>query len=226
MARGLLIALEGLDGAGTTTQAGKLRDWLVARGEKVHLTAEPSQGPVGGLLRLFLQGRLAVPAGGGDGAPIGAATLALLFAADRLDHLTQEILPRMESGWIVVTDRYLLSSLAYQSVDCDLDFVVSLNTLARKPDLTLLLDVPPETCRRRIEEARAHLELFEGKEQQRKVCENYRALAKGPLGASANTVVVDGDRAPDAVHAEIAKIVGGLLRTGKAPSRNKGAGPS
>ena len=219
MARGLLIALEGLDGAGTTTQAGRLRDWLDAKGEKVHLTAEPSQGPVGGVLRLFLQGRLAIREGGADGEPIGAATLALLFAADRLDHLTHEILPRVESGWIVVTDRYLLSSLAYQSVDCDLDFVVSLNSLARKPDLTLLLDVPPETCRRRIEAARAHLELFEGKDQQRKVGENYRALAKGPLGASANTVVVDGDRAPEAVHAEITKIVGSLLRTGKAPIR-------
>jgi thymidylate kinase len=68
--------------------------------------------------------------------------------------------------------------------------------------------------------------LFEGKEQQRKVGENYRELAKGPLGASANTVVVDGDRAPEAVHAEISKIVGSLLRTGKALSRNKGVASS
>lgn len=223
MSEGLLIALEGLDGAGTTTQAGKLRDWLARGGEKVHLTEEPSKGPIGSLLRLFLQRRLALPGGGAEGERLGAATLALLFAADRLDHLAEEILPRISAGWIVVTDRYLLSSFAYQSVDCDIDYVVSLNTLARKPDLTLLLDVPDDVCRRRIQAARSHLELFEEPMQQKRVGENYRALARGPLGAAANTVVVNGDRDPESVHQEITGIVGGLLRGEKVSPRSQGA---
>jgi dTMP kinase len=224
MSAGLLIALEGLDGAGTTTQASKLRDWLVRRGERVHVTAEPSQGPIGALLRLVLERRMAPPGGSAEGgARLGAPTMALLFAADRLDHLAQEILPRVAEGWIVVTDRYVLSSLAYQGVGCDLDFVASVNALARKPDLTILIDVPAAVCRRRIEAARAHLELFEGLEQQEKVGENYRALAKGPHGTAANTVVVNGDRDPEEVHVEITGIVAGLREHGGAPSRKQGA---
>jgi dTMP kinase len=223
MSAGFLIALEGLDGAGTTTQASKLRDWLVRRGERVHVTAEPSQGPIGALLRLVLQRRMAPPGGSAEEGRLGAATMALLFAADRLDHLAQEILPRIAEGWIVVTDRYVLSSLAYQGIGCDLDYVVSVNALARKPDLTILLDVPAAVCRRRIEAARAHLELFEGLEQQEKVGENYRALARGPHGAEANTVVVNGDRDPEEVHVEITGIVAGLREPGGAPSRNQGA---
>src|SRR5262245_35829678 len=166
---------------------------------------------------------MAPPGGSAEAGRLGAAAMALLFAADRLDHLAQGVLPRVAEGWIVVTDRYVLSSLAYQGLGCDVEYVASLNALARKPDLTILLDVPAAVCRRRIEAARAHLELFEGLQEQEEVGRNYRALARGPHGAAANTVVVNGDRDPEEVHVEITGIVAGLLEHGGAPSRNQGA---
>src|SRR5574341_1198614 len=92
----LLIALEGIDGAGTTTQAALLCDWLRGMGTRVHRTQEPSAGPIGQLLRLLLRGPLRVD----------PAAVALLFAADRLDHLAREIEPQLASGAHVVTDRY------------------------------------------------------------------------------------------------------------------------
>jgi dTMP kinase len=222
MPRGLLIALEGLDGSGTTTQAEKLRDWLAGQDRKVHLTGEPSRGPVGSLLRLFVEKRLAMPAGGEEGRALGGATLALLFAADRLDHLAAEILPRIEAGWVVVSDRYVLSSLAYQSGDCDLEFVASLNVLARTPDMTVFLDVPPAVCRRRIDAGRWRRELFEERDVQERVADRYRTLASGRHGAAMNTMIVDGNRTPAAVHADIKRIVGRLLGPSGPASRRRG----
>ena len=97
--RGHFLVLEGLDGAGTTTQADLLCDWLRSRGRKAHLTAEPSRGPVGTGIRHVLSGRLR-GAGGGDFDP---RALALLFAADRLDHWDGEIRPRLEEGQDVIS---------------------------------------------------------------------------------------------------------------------------
>src|SRR5688500_15875611 len=91
--RGAFIVLEGLDGAGTTTQLGRLAEALRARGQRVHTTCEPSTGPIGALIRQALTGRLGLPGGRG---PLDDATLALLFAADRTDHLAAEIMPALE----------------------------------------------------------------------------------------------------------------------------------
>ncbi len=222
MRRGVLIALEGLDGAGTTTQSEKLRDWLLGLGHRVHLTGEPSRGPVGSLLRLFLEKRVLLPDRSAEEKRLGGATLALLFAADRLDHLSAEILPRLAAGWIVVTDRYVLSSLAYQSGTCDLDFVATLNAAARPPDLTVFLDVPPDVCRRRLVAGRHQLELFEKRDVQESVGARYRALAAGPHGAAAATVVVDGDRPVAQVHAAVKKVVGRLLDSPSARTAEGG----
>jgi dTMP kinase len=103
--RGRFLVLEGLDGAGTTTQASRLCAWLSARGRTVHLTSEPSRGPLGTGIRQVLSGRLR-GAGGGEFDP---GALALLFAADRLDHWESEIRPRLAEGQDVVSDRYVLS---------------------------------------------------------------------------------------------------------------------
>lgn len=210
-ALGLLIALEGLDGAGTTTQSERLRDWLGSLGRKVHLTGEPSRGPIGSLLRLFLERRIALDEGSEEARSLGGATLALLFAADRLDHLAHEIVPRLEAGWDVVTDRYVLSSFAYQTAACPIEFVRALNARARAPDLTILLDVPPDVCRRRLEAARWRRELFEERAALEGVARRYAALARGPDGAAIHTVVVDGTAAPDEVHERIRSVVGRLL---------------
>lgn len=208
MARGRLIVFEGLDGAGTTTQSAMLRDALARERRKVHLTQEPSRGPVGGLLRLFLEKRLTLPRSRSGVATPGAAMLALLFAADRLDHVGSEIAPLLRDGWIVVSDRYLLSSLAYQSIDCDRKFVEQVNALAPEPDLTILLDVPVSVCRRRIAASRRGLELFDDTRKQEKVRANYLALAKAARRSKHNTVVIDGDRPKGVVHEEVKRIVG------------------
>ncbi|HYY53573.1 MAG TPA: dTMP kinase, partial [Myxococcales bacterium] len=108
---GRFIALEGLDGSGTTTQAERIASVLRAQGRRVLLTREPSDGPIGTLIRLALTGRLGLPQRSG---PLTEEALALLFAADRVDHLAAVIEPALERGELVVCDRYVLSSLAYQ----------------------------------------------------------------------------------------------------------------
>src|SRR5258705_309057 len=100
----MFIVLEGLDGAGTTTQTERLAAALRARGQTVLATAEPTDGPVGRLLRRFLSGEL----------EIEETAQALLFAADRLHHLQNQIEPTLAGGAIVISDRYYLSNLAYQ----------------------------------------------------------------------------------------------------------------
>src|SRR5690349_10994916 len=100
--RGFFLVLEGLDGAGTTTQLECLSRALRQRGATVCATREPSDGPVGVMLRQALTGRLGLK----GGAPLSHETLALLFAADRMDHLQAEVLPALERGETVICDRY------------------------------------------------------------------------------------------------------------------------
>src|SRR6185369_8913434 len=107
--RAIFVVLEGIDGSGTTTQLGRLQAYLERRGRAVHPTREPSTGPVGRLLREILLGQHRLP----GGEPADGLAMALLFAADRRDHVRREIEPALGAGRDVVSDRYLLSSLAY-----------------------------------------------------------------------------------------------------------------
>ncbi len=169
--RGRFLVLEGLDGAGTTTQADLLCAWLRKRGRKVHLTAEPSRGPAGALVRQILAGRVT----GGAAREVDPAALALLFAADRLDHVASEVEPRLAEGLDVVSDRYALSSLAYQAVATgETRWVEEINARAPAPDLTVFLDVRPAVALRRRFAASEQRELFEVPAFQRKVALAYR----------------------------------------------------
>ena len=208
-ARGLFLVLEGLDGAGTTTQAGRLAAWLRARGRRVHVTAEPSRGPVGALVRQVLSRRVAGP-GGGDFDP---SALALLFAADRLDHWESEIRPRLEQGTDVVSDRYVLSSLAYQAVATgDGPWVARVNAKAPGPDLTLFLRVQARVAMRRRFAASEDREIFEVPAFQRRVATAYgRALAL-LRRAGGRVVEVDGARPVEEVTGALAAAVEPLLR--------------
>ncbi len=198
---GRLIALEGLDGAGRTTQCGLLVAALRARGLPAHATAEPTAGPVGGLLRLALGWRLGRyardgdgEAGGGEAAfvPLDPRVLALLFAADRLDHLTNEVEPLLAAGATVVSDRYVLSSLAYQGLEVDVDWLKEINSRARPADLTLYLDVPPEVAVRRIVGRGGRQEVFEPLETLRRIHDNYQARLAELRAAGAAVHIIPG----------------------------------
>jgi len=144
--RGKFITFDGLDGSGLTEQVEILREWLRRSGYDMHrvaFTAEPSQGPAGTEIRHALEGRL----------NIGEEALALLFAADRADHLDGFIMPRLEAGIHVICDRYYLSFLAYQSflLPDAWDWLWQLNARNQRPDLTIFLRSPPEVCVERIQ---------------------------------------------------------------------------
>jgi dTMP kinase len=115
---GALIAIEGIDGAGSTTQTEMLMAWLGRAGIPAIFTSEPSKGPIGVTMRLHLGRQLDL---GGPQAE------ALGFAADRMDHVASEVAPALEKGLTVVTDRYYLSSLAYQALSCDLGWLLEIN---------------------------------------------------------------------------------------------------
>lgn len=193
---GRLLVLEGLDGAGTTTQARLLGERLRAEGRPVHVTAEPSGGPVGALVRQVLARRV----GGRGGGPFDPAALALLFAADRLDHHAVEIAPKLAEGVDVVSDRYTLSSLAYQGLATgDLAWVEAVNVRAPAPDVTLFLRARPGIAMRRRRAASMDREIFEISAFQRRVAQSYeRAIAR--LRAAGQAVVeIDGEAPVDAV---------------------------
>ena len=165
--RGKLIALEGIDGAGTTTQGSLLEQALNEQGIPAHLTCEPSTGPVGKVIRQALRMEL------GDVDP---AVTALLFAADRVDHLRREVEPLLARGTHVITDRYVYSSLAYQGIDLERQWVATANRLATEPDLTLYLRVEPELALERRAARGGARELFDANETQVKVAATYDRL--------------------------------------------------
>jgi dTMP kinase len=201
-----LVVLEGLDGAGTTTQARRLVDTLTARGRAAHLTREPSDGPVGRLLREMLVGKHAIA-----GAVITQDTFSLLFAADRMDHLQREVEPELERGSLVVSDRWYHSSLAYQGTGAERAWIRELNARARRPELTILLRVRPEVAaERRVAAGRAQ-ELFEDLAMQRKVAAGYDAVVDELRAAGERIEVLDGEEPLDAVAAKIAALVEPLI---------------
>jgi len=189
---GQFIVIEGIDGAGTTTQAKLLSEWIASIGRKCLLTSEPSQGPVGLLLRQILTGRERT---------LNNDVISLLFAADRIDHLDNEVLPSLRSGSEVVSDRYYHSSFTYQSLQGDLEWIRELNSNARAPDVTYILDLPADLAAERRRRDRASEELYEKDSMQRKLEESYRRLPS--ILKEEIIVLVNGSEDIDAVHRAI-----------------------
>ncbi len=199
MTRGRLLVLEGIDGSGTTTQTERLVAYLRHNGRKAMATREPSAGPVGRLLREILLGQHRIP----HDAPMEGRTMALLFAADRLDHLQREIDPLLNEGVDVVTDRYLMSSLAYQAEEADREWVATLARGVRVPDLTILLDIPVELAAQRRALAGRPVERYDADSYLARVADNYRRLAH----ADASAVILDGSAEREQVAAAIVATV-------------------
>jgi dTMP kinase len=140
----LFVSVDGPSGAGKSTIVEHLAQLLVASGEEVHVTAEPSTGPIGRLCRELTP-------------TVAGHALACLYAADRYHHLTAEIRPHTQAGRTVISDRYIPSGLVMQRFD-DLDpvFLWQLNACADQPDLAVILDADPEVIARRLHERGAH----------------------------------------------------------------------
>ena len=210
--RGLFIVFEGIDGAGTTTQCRLLADRLrsEAPDRPVHETAEPSGGPIGTQIRHVLKERVVATTALGLRQPFDRKALALLFAADRLDHVACEIEPLVEAGWVVMSDRYVLSSLTYQGMDAPPVWVAAINRFAPAPDLMIFLEVSPEDAWKRIRAARPGREIFETPETLATVAGAYRDML--PECRTARLKIVDGGQPIDVVAARIWSAVRPLLR--------------
>lgn len=214
--RGRFIVLEGIDGAGTTTQLNRLREHFLTKQLRAFFTHEPSDGPVGMLIRLALQGRLA---GGryalhdpGDEAHAPSAefdltALALLFAADRADHVATQVKPNLAAGRTVVCDRYLLSTLAYQGQSCDVGWLLEINRPAIAPDLTIFLDVPPSAAEERMRASRWKKEMFETPHEQESIRDAYLRYIGMGIEQVGKVKTIDASRPADVVFAEIAACV-------------------
>jgi dTMP kinase len=200
---GRLIVIEGLDGAGTTTQARRLVEHLTAQGKPAHGTREPSDGPVGRLIREMLTGGHAI-----EGEKLSQGTFGLLFAADRLDHMQREVEPKLAAGVTVISDRWYHSSLAYQGTGADRDWIATLNARARRPDLTIFLQVRPEVAAQRRAAARRKEELFEDLRMQQEVDAGYNATIAELQAAGERIEILDGEQSEDQVFAAILRLVG------------------
>ncbi|GHF76216.1 dTMP kinase [Streptomyces griseosporeus] len=189
---GFFIALEGGDGAGKSTQAEALAEWIRGKGHEVVLTREPGATPVGKRLRSIL---LDVSSAG-----LSHRAEALLYAADRAEHVDTVVRPALERGAVVISDRYIDSSVAYQGAGRDLSptEIARINRWATNglvPDLTVLLDVAPEQARERFTEAPDRLES-EPAEFHARVRSGFLTLAAADPG---RYLVVDAGQEPEAV---------------------------
>ncbi|MDQ3930882.1 MAG: dTMP kinase, partial [Chloroflexota bacterium] len=173
------------------------------RGYRAVATKEPSTGPIGAVLRQALSHRLVYP----PSEPMTDEVMALLYAADRLDHIRADILPRIEKGIHVVCDRYRLSSYAYQGLTAGQGWVHELNSRSIAPDLTLFIDVPPEVSQSRIIARGGHIELYETEERLRPIYGNYLRLVQEAQEAGERIIVIDGTPAPEVVAAAILERV-------------------
>lgn len=197
---GRLIVLEGIDGSGTTTQARLLGEALGNRGHDVVVTREPTAGPVGVLIRQALQGKLASEPG--ETIRLDFRAMALLFAADRVDHNQRTILPALAEGRLVIGDRYTLSSLLYQSLTAPegtnwLPWLNDINSTARIPDLTVVLDTPAAVAAQRREQRGGERELYEVDDLQQRLAAAYAAAEQYLPGQRLHHV--DGSRSPTEV---------------------------
>ena len=201
------IVVEGTDGSGVSTQAERLEAKLRAEGREVYLTKEPTDGPAGAMIRLVLSKRLVHPKDATVSQSFEPRALALLFAADRMDHLHSDIIPKLKIGVAVISDRYYLSSYAFQGLDVDIEWLQKINSQCLKPDLTIFLDVNSVICYKRMQRRRWHTELFEEQAKLEEVRQNYLKVIQDLIWQGENIVIVDGNQPINIVHQQVFREV-------------------
>lgn len=193
--RGVFIVFEGIDGSGKSTHIKALAEELRGRGHSVLQTSEPSRDRIGNFIRRYAER---------NDSRLTPETEALLFAADRFEHVKTVIEPTLRRGRIVISDRYLYSSLAYQGAGgLEVDWIREMNRFAPKPDLGILLDILPEFSLQRVNRRKT---VFEDSDYLRKVRNIYLKLVE-----AGELVRIDADKPRKAVQAEVFSLVQELL---------------
>jgi dTMP kinase len=189
--KGLFICVEGLDGCGKTTQTKLLVKSLIKKGYNVLYTAEPSRGKIGRFIKkycLHAEKR------------VSSIVEALLFAADRFEHVEKEVIPALNDGKIVISDRYVYSSLAYQgAAGIDLKWIEKINKHAIRPNLAIFIDVEPDIVIQRLKPKKS---VMENLEIQRKVREIYMKFVE-----NGELVKIDGNKSKEEVANDILTLV-------------------
>jgi dTMP kinase len=198
MKKNLFIAFEGIDGSGKSTQVKLLSDNLKKSGHKVYSTCEPTDSPIGSVIRNIFKSRIEAD----------HRVIAGLFVADRLDHLlnkTDGILKKLEEGFTVITDRYYFSSYAYQGIHMPLDWVIEANSMSAdllRPDLNIYIDISPDISMKRLNNGRSSIELYETKDNLINVRTKYFEAFE-QLKIQEHVFVTDGNRSPMEIAADI-----------------------
>lgn len=198
MKKNLFIAFEGIDGSGKSTQVKLLTESLKKAGHKVYSTFEPTDSPIGSVIRDIFKHRIEAD----------HRVIAGLFVADRLDHLlnkTNGILKKLEDGYTVVTDRYYFSSYAYHGTHMSLDWVIEANSLSAdllRPDLNIYIDILPDVSMKRLNNGRSSIELYETKENLKNVRAKYLEAFE-QLKFQEHVFVTEGNRSQEEIATDI-----------------------
>ena len=192
----MFIAFEGMDGSGKSTQARLLYKRMVAQNAKVELTMEPTDGKIGDIMKVLI---------GGQNVSVDPATLQLLFIADRSDHVHKFIKPNLDAGKIVITDRYLISTIAYgMSFNLSEEWLRNANGIFPYPDYNLIIDVDSDVALKRVSKRNNGKSYFERKDFLDTIRENYKILAS----KNKNCYIIDRNNSEE----EVSKAINSILK--------------
>lgn len=206
MKKNFFVAFEGLDGSGKSTHVKLLAEKLRGQGLNIYTTAEPTTSRIGQIIKDIFKHKMEAD----------HRTIAALYAADRLDHLTNKtdgILKKLEEGYTVITDRYYFSSYAYHGTHMDINWVINANSLSAdllRPDLNIYIDISPDESMKRLSKARDSIELYESIENLKKVKEKY-FQAFEMLREKEKIFIINGERSEEEISNDIWKEVSKLV---------------
>ena len=191
----MFISFEGIDGSGKSTQARMLYEYMHKKSMEVVLTAEPTDGKIGDLMKSLIQGR---------DVSVDPTTLQLLFIADRSDHVDKFINPNLVSQKNVITDRYLISTIAYGiSFDINEQWLKNANNIFPYPDYNFIIDVDPSIALGRIGKRNNGNTYFERKDFLDKIRNNYIKLGE----EYKNYYILDGNKPEEEVSSMVHSIL-------------------